>query len=224
MELYRYCDKNGVNILQFKALKLSRIDEFNDPFEFRIATCESSEVSKAAQAVYEHLKESLRVICFTRNDNNLIMWGHYSRNHTGLLIKFDTDLIRVNGETISSVLKKVCYRKKLKLPTNRFRKLPPSKQRETMKPIAYWKYADWKYEDEYRAIVNFDKSKYKRYIDLPSKAILEVVIGMNCSLETELQIIRLAKQEEFNHLKLKRATIHNFKYQMQYSDILPQEK
>jgi hypothetical protein len=216
MELWKYCDKNGVNILQFRALKLSRIDEFNDPFEFRIATCASPEASKAAQATYEHLKESLRVICFTNNENSLIMWGHYSRNHTGLLIKFDTNLIEVNGQTISSVLKKVRYRKKMKLPTNRFRILPPSKKREYMKPITYWKYAGWEYEDEYRAIIN-DNSK--RYIDLPARAILEVVIGMNCSLETELEIKKLARRQEFNHLKLKRARIHKFIYQMEYIDI-----
>ncbi len=187
--------------------------------EFKIATCESQEPSKPAQAVYEALKKSLRVICFTKNDNNLIMWGHYSGNHTGLLIKFDTDLIKVNGETISSLLKKVYYTKKMKLPRNTFRKLPPSKQRETMKPITYRKYADWKYEDEYRAIIDYKTSKCKGYIDLSPRAVLEVVLGMNCSPETESQVKTLVNREEFNHVGLKKARIHKFKYQMEYVDV-----
>jgi hypothetical protein len=224
MELYKYCDKNGVNILQFKALKLSGIDEFNDPFEFRIAKCASPEISNAVNALYQYQKESYRVICFTKRYNNLIMWSHYSRNHTGLLIKFETDLIELNGKNITSALEEVHYDEEMiSIPYN-FLDLPRNEQEKIVKYNTYMKYADWKYEAEYRAIIKFDTSKGKRYIDLAPRAILEVVIGMNCSLETELKIIGLAKQEEFNHLKLKRATIHNFKYQMQYLDILPQEK
>lgn len=219
MELYKYCDKNGVNILQFKALKLSRIDEFNDPFEFRIAKCVSPIISGPVNALYAYQKESYRVICFTNKYNNLIMWSHYSRNHTGLLIKFETDLIEVNGKNITGALKEVDYKEEMiQIPSDFFQR-SINEREEIIKYNTYRKYIDWQYEGEYRAIIKFDESECKRYISIPARAILEVIIGMNCSLETELQVLRLAQQEEFKHLKLERATIHDFKYQMQYSEI-----
>ncbi|MGA2518594.1 MAG: DUF2971 domain-containing protein [Thermodesulfobacteriota bacterium] len=189
MELYKYCDKNGVNILRHKVLKLSRIDEFNDPHEFRIAKSENEEINRAVDALYNFQKESYRVICFSSRYNNLILWSHYSKNHTGILIKFDTGLIVVNGnKRLSSYLEEVEYKDDMIIIPDNFLELDEKTQENIIRKNTYRKYTDWRYEDEYRAIVKFDHIENKRYMDLPPESILEVIIGLHCDLETELRV------------------------------------
>ena len=77
MELYKYCDKSGLNILRHKVLKISHIDEFNDPYEFRIAKNDNDAINKAVEDVYNFQKHSYRVVCFSSEHNNLILWSHY---------------------------------------------------------------------------------------------------------------------------------------------------
>jgi hypothetical protein len=119
MDLYKYCDKNGVNILRHKVLKISPIDEVNDPFEFKLAKSDDEYINKAVDAAYKYQKESYRMVCFTAQDNNLILWSHYARNHTGILIKFNTKLIIVDDVKVSERLEKVIYSNDMiKIPEN----------------------------------------------------------------------------------------------------------
>ncbi len=52
MKLYKYCDENSVDILKNKRLKISTIDSFNDPFEFRLAV--------ATNLTYETVLEDIQ--------------------------------------------------------------------------------------------------------------------------------------------------------------------
>ena len=220
MKLYKYCDKNGINILQHKALKISRIDEFNDPYEFRIAKSRDEDINSAVEAAYDFQKKWYRVVCFTSIYNNLILWSHYSRNHTGILIKFDTSLIaaNVNGK-LSEYLEEVEYENDMiEIPSN-FLDLDTKNKEKILKKNTHRKYLDWRYEGEYRGILHFDYEENKRYIDLPPDSILEVVIGMNCNLETELDVKNILGSTEYSHVKLKRSFLHETKYEMKYVDI-----
>jgi Protein of unknown function (DUF2971) len=217
MELYKYCDKDGVNILRHKALKISRIDEFNNPYEFRIAKSDNEKMNNNIDALYKYQKEAYRVVCFSSQDNNIILWSHYSKNHTGILIKFDTDLILVNGnENLSLYLEEVEYKNDMiEIPPG-FMELERNERMAIIKKNTHRKYTDWKYEGEYRGIVTFDHSEYKRYIELNPKSILEVVIGLNYDLDTELSIKNILASDEYGHVILKRAMPHDNSYKMKY--------
>jgi hypothetical protein len=217
MELYKYCDKHGLNILRHKALKISSIDEFSDPYEFRIAKNDNEIINKAVEAVYNFQREFYRVICFSSKYNNLILWSHYSINHTGILIKFDTDMIDANGnDKLTHYLQKVDYRDDMIVIPPNFLELSKKEQGKIIYKNTYTKYNDWIYEDEYRAIVSFDHAENKRYIDLNAGSILEVILGLNCDLETELSIIDILKRDEYKHVKFNRAVLHDRKYMMNY--------
>src|SRR5574337_63637 len=220
MELYKYCDKNGVDILRHKVLKVSTIDEFNDPFEFKLAKSDDKNINKAVNAVYKYQKESYRVVCLTAKDNNLILWSHYAKKHTGILIKFNTELITVNGVKLSERLEKVIYSNDMiKIPDN-FSTLGRDAQQEIIFKNTYRKFTDWIYEEEYRAIVDFDHAENKRYIELVPESILEVVLGMNCDLATELSAQSILKNDEYRHVKFKRSFLHEKEYKMKYVDMI----
>jgi len=220
MELYKYCDKNGINILRHKALKISSLIEWNDPFEFKIGKSNNKYINEALDKIYDYQKKVYRVICFTSKCNNLIMWSHYSKNHTGILIKIDTSIINViDNKKLSDFLYEVDYADNMiEIPDN-FADLDEKRKEEILYKHTYRKYTDWQYEGEYRAIIKFDPIEYKRYIDIPTESILEVIIGLNCDLETELNIKDILKNSEYSHIKFKRAFINEKKYEMKYLDI-----
>lgn len=220
MKLCKYCDRNGINILRHKALKLSSIDEFNDPFEFRLAKCGDENVNRAFKVLYDFQKNAYRVVCLSANFNNLIMWSHYSKNHTGLLITFDTSQILVDGQKLSDHVQEVDYVEDMILVPDNFPAIGKAEQVSIIYKSTHKKYKDWKYEQEYRAIVNFDHAEKKRYIDIPPESIVEVVLGLHCDLETELNIKSILQGSEYRHVKLKRAFLDDRKYRMRYDNVV----
>ncbi len=161
-----------------------------------------------------------RVICFSAAYNNLIMWSHYSKNHTGILIGFDTDLIIANEEQkLSEFVDNVEYLDTMiEIPAN-FMVLSAEEREKIVTKNTYRKYTDWKYEDEYRALVEFDHTENKRYVDIAPKAIFEVVLGWHCDLDTELTLKDILRRDEYYHVKLKRAFLDDRRYQMRYEDV-----
>jgi hypothetical protein len=219
MELFKYCDKNGVNILKYKALKLSTIGDFNDPFEFKIAKSNNALLDNGLNAVYEYQKNLYRVLCFTSNENNIIMWSHYSNNHTGILIKFQTDNIFVDDRVLSECIECVDYKEEMiKLPEN-FLELNYENQGKIVKKNTFRKFIDWDYEKEYRAMILFDIAENNRYIEINTNAIIEVILGYKCDLQTELDCINILKTREYKHVKLKKAILDEEFYKMKYYEL-----
>lgn len=217
MKLYKYCDDNGVDILRNQALKISKISEFNDPFEFKIAKNDNKNINEAVNELYEYQRKKYRVICFSSKCNNLILWSHYSKNHTGILITFETDLIFLNNQdTLTKYLEHVDYKKTMINIPNNYMQLRYEEKENIVKKNTYRKYLDWEYEDEYRAIFYVSASDDKKYIDIHPNSIMEVVLGLNFDLKLESDIKALLKKDEFNHVKLKKASLHNKDYKMKY--------
>ena len=220
MQLFKYCDKNGVNILRHKALKISHVDDFNDPFEFRLAKCNDNNINYAVSELYEFQRKMYRVVCFSAAYNNLIMWSHYSKNHTGILIGFETDEIIVDGERkLSDFIDNVDYEDEMIDIPSDFMTLTPEEREKIVSKNTYRKYTDWKYEDEYRALVSFDHAENKRYLDIAPKAIFEVVLGWHSDLNTELTLKDILRRDEYYHVKLKRAFVDDRRYQMRYEEV-----
>jgi hypothetical protein len=219
MKLYKYCDKHGLDILKYKALKLSRIDDYNDPFEFKIGKSSDPRNNEIFEDLYKFQKESYRILCFTARENSVVMWGHYSKNHSGILIKFDTDKIILNNQKLCGVIEPVDYQTEMiKIPDNFF-SLEVEKQSDIIRKNTFKKYIDWKYEEEHRVIIGYDKSESKRYIGINSEAVLEVIIGFRSDLATELSVKEILKRHEYQHVKLKRAIPHDSEYGMKYVDV-----
>ena len=139
-----------------------------------------------------------------------------------MLIKFETDAIVVNGnDKLTNYLHPVEYKDEMiEIPAN-FLELCHERQLKIIDKNTFIKYSDWEYEGEYRAIVRFDHTENKRYIDLSNGSILEVILGLNCDLETELLVKSILTREDYQRVVLKRATLHNRKYIMRYVDIIP---
>lgn len=124
--------------------------------------------------------KSTGICCFSQNYDNILMWSHYADNHRGICVAFDTELLQ--DEDVH--LYKVKYRKQLPVID-----LPWSRAKQIRQQTT--KYIGWKYEQEIRAIKQFDRKKVRKkdrkwYID--KAAIKEIFLGCRCSLKQSEEI------------------------------------
>lgn len=218
MILYKYCDEKGIDLLKNTRIKLSNLFDINDPFEFLPQRAESERFQKALEALYEYQGKNYRILSFSKDSCNLIMWGHYGNNHKGILYKIDTKKIyeEIDGE---NPFQEVRYSKKR--PSIDLKELINGNERvlyTSLQSLVYTKYEGWSYEKEVRAIVKHDPSD-DEYFKISAKSIIEVILGMNASQELELSVQKILRQPEFKHIKLKKAKPDERKYSLHYEEI-----
>jgi hypothetical protein len=176
---------------------------FNDPFEFKVKLDMSAPsdvrlaryrrdnplATEADARLWErtldgaswHTAMNLRasllntygVICFTRSWNDLSLWSHYAKAHTGFCVGFDENEVVAWGA--ASVQGDVNYVSEV--PVFRYFYEPPV---EFVRKAMFYKAENWHVEREFR--LAFESSGIKQF---PSSALREVVLG--CRAEPALR-------------------------------------
>ena len=79
----------GICNLQNKRLKLSTVDDLNDPFDLCPPDTTDPVISNAVDAVITRFRQTTAILCFSRNWDNLLLWSHYGDPHMGICMGFD---------------------------------------------------------------------------------------------------------------------------------------
>jgi hypothetical protein len=79
----------GTSNLQNRRLKLSTIDDLNDPFDLCPLDTTDPAIEVAVNAVIGNFRRTTAILCFSRNWDNLLLWSHYGASHTGICLGFD---------------------------------------------------------------------------------------------------------------------------------------
>ena len=147
MRVYHFVSaKYGLEDLQFRRLKIARVNELNDPFEF-MARANNSLERAALRATKEQQSEKTGLLCFSESWENSVQWSHYADRHRGICLGFD-----VADEQI----KKVTYRKSpLRFDLYRFRSDAVYAQ-DFSERLVSTKFDDWRYEKEWRLYIKLD--------------------------------------------------------------------
>lgn len=184
--LYKFFGKSNfsINSLLENYLYFSNPRNFNDPFD--CITNREKYILKGSPGIVKH-RDDIGVCCFSTINDNPLMWGHYANSYTGFSLKFDGKILRNNHIQIKS---HVSYLKDYK-PTNddldlakkqiRFLDIDDDFKESTILALsminAYcWKYYDWKYEKEFRAI-SINSDEFERKLKFEKENLLEVYIG-----------------------------------------------
>ena len=92
-----------------------------------------------------NLYNNLRVCCFSEDNTNLLMWGHYADNHKGFCIGYEINKLceKYRNHLYPIIYQKALYKKNLHEGT-------------AFLPFLgdIVKYKDWQYEEEWRFILN----------------------------------------------------------------------
>jgi hypothetical protein len=169
MRLYHFTSqKFGLLAIQSRRLKIARINELNDPFEFLGWNLQDPETRAKLRNWKEKRNAELGILCFSRKWSNPLLWGHYAAKHQGVAIGFD-----VPDDDLYSPVK---YRS-TRMPTPMGRDMVEA----DVESLLLTKFSAWRYESEYRCFCRLDQSTLENglYFE-PFSATLklaEIIVG-----------------------------------------------
>ncbi|MDP2301658.1 MAG: DUF2971 domain-containing protein [Ignavibacteria bacterium] len=155
----------------------------------------SSDKDKFNQLVNDAVRKVLEkrgIVCFSKVNDNILLWSHYSDYHKGCVLKFD---VLKNPEFFVFPLNV-----KYQADYPDYNHLVDSPDPVT--PLIRTKSCDWKYEDEVRIVKNFTgPHTFKK------EALVEIIFGWRTP-ETEIvRIQKLAADNGYNHIVFKQARL-----------------
>ena len=90
MRLYHFLNAEyGLLDMRYRRLKIARINELNDPFEFLGVATKSRHLRQRYHRLKDALNDYLGLVCFSANWNNPVQWSHYADCHKGLCLDFE---------------------------------------------------------------------------------------------------------------------------------------
>ena len=92
MRFYKFLNsKNAIKSLREKRLKISIVNELNDPFEFLGVELSNELLRSNIKMLKENFSNKYGVLCFSRNWTNPVQWSHYADRHKGICLGFDIE-------------------------------------------------------------------------------------------------------------------------------------
>lgn len=90
MRLYHFTTQTfGLRALEDRRLKIARINELNDPFEFLSWNVQDAANRAKLRAWKSAQNDRLGIVCFSRNWSNPLLWSQYAEKHQGMALGFD---------------------------------------------------------------------------------------------------------------------------------------
>ena len=168
---------------------------------------------KAIHKIIEDEMQKFVICCFTKTNNNLLMWAHYANNHKGFCVEYDLsnkDILKeleyiifpvsysLNRKDTFDNLKLYCEECSGEVCWNLYR------------DVILRKSYHWLYENEFRLIMNSKSSKSIKFY--PIKAIY---FGCNMIEDDKKDIYFKLKDKS---IKFYQANISKDKYEIDFND------
>jgi hypothetical protein len=166
------------------------------------------------------LNQSVGVLCLSEIRDSLLMWGHYTENHTGFVVGFDSEhpffSKRKTEQDEFGFLRRVQYQ----------RERPSVVLSDTSSPVWFQtKSEEWAYEKEWRIARVLSEASERINVapfpiclfEFPHDAVLEIIIGLRASSTTVQEI--QSKASFFPRARLLRATESPSDYALLINDV-----
>jgi hypothetical protein len=179
MRVYKFLDARfGLKTLREKRLKISTLDDLNDPFEllaYEMTLRKKRKEWRNARKVWGRRRG---LMCFSAGWRDPVIWAHYSNKHKGMCLGF---------EIPENASQKVRY-------VNSRLKLSDSLEVDDADAWLYTKYENWAYEQEIRCWTTLDTPSQGMYFMefAPSLKLVEVIAGAR-SILTKSKILEAIK-------------------------------
>jgi hypothetical protein len=178
VRVYHFVDqKFGLCDIRRRRLKVSTLDNLNDPFELIGLVLKDETLRSVYLPTIRELAKTTGILCFSRRRDNPVQWAHYADRHRGICLGFD-----VPDRSVSSVM----YRPSRTKLSLEFMAQGGEDREQAMRNILITKYSQWRYEDESRAFVHLadaspDGGLYFWNFN-EDMTLREVLVGCNSNL------------------------------------------
>ena len=168
----------AISNIKNRRLKIARIDELNDPFEFRNFIYPNDEDGRKKHGWVREWGSQYGILCFSKSYANPTMWGHYAEKAKGLALGFDL---------ASPFAKEVKYK-------NQFLELSTDGEKDKRffaEELISTKSRDWEYEGELRIFLElrdaeFDEHSKEFMYFAPFSGemqLREILLGPECKVD-----------------------------------------
>jgi hypothetical protein len=166
--------ENGLRSLRDRRLRIGRIEELNDDFEFIGIALDLKADRIAMRQMRKHLNDANGILCMSEAWDSPLMWAHYSDSHKGMVLGFDVP---------EGAFYQVDYVKErptlASMGLNKLDEITP----EDIKRLSRIKAEGWDYEKEYRSYqpltdgVTIDGKVHYFIAMNPNLRLREVIVG-----------------------------------------------
>jgi hypothetical protein len=146
------------------------------------------------------------ILCLSETPDNLLMWAHYSKNHTGFVLEFDENhaFFHPNVQRVGrhGVLHKIRYLKERPLLRN-FQDMDTH-------GVFFVKSLQWEYEQEWRLVRDLSlankvigtKDERVCLFSLPPSCIKAIIFGASMPEKTKDEVRYLLRMDmKYSHLQ-----------------------
>lgn len=148
MRVYKfYPAKWGLEALSKRRLKVSPIDELNDPFEYLALDLGNKSVRAWAARFRKIVSQNNGIISFSKSWHQPLMWAHYADSHKGVALGF---------EIPDELLFQINYVENRITPDSDVDHSKAAMQ-DLIHKLLRTKHKEWSYEDEYRLVRPLEK-------------------------------------------------------------------
>lgn len=172
MRLYHFLPANyALDDLAKGRLKLSQIDNLNDPFELWCSEQSDHKMRTALRSWKKAMAKKYGLLCFCATWRSPLLWSHYADRHKGICLGFN-----VRDDSVAKV-DYVEKRTPLRLPLTE----------DSMQRVLFTKFTGWSYEQEWRAWFRLEEcdpaasNHYFREFD-EDISLSEVIVGPLCTV------------------------------------------
>jgi hypothetical protein len=147
---------------------------------------------------------SVKLLCLSELFDNILMWSHYSKDHTGIVLRLTCI------ESLDSAwgaAKPVRYERKMPRLLNESEAINLMSgqgsidERAMLDNVVYAKAIDWDYEKEWRIFGGRDSSVKFEDIPFHKEELTAIYLGCRIDSNDKTQIVEIAKQS-YAHVEL----------------------
>ena len=199
-----YSQKWALEALKESRLKISQLNDLNDPFEFLPFNIQDQRYRNSLRNWRKNFFDDKGIICFSSRWSNPVLWSHYADSHKGAALGFDID---------ASLLKTVDYTSKRLAISDYIHNFEVFDEDIVWK-LLLTKFTHWRYETEKRLFVGLDETEeksglyFKQFDD--QLKLREIVLGAHY-VPIGDEILNKRLQEERIKIVTSRLAFGSFK-------------
>lgn len=173
--------------------------------------------------LYEFQNKYYGISSLTANENDILMWGHYTEKHTGFLVSIDFSFLNHKKKKVENMIEPVKYSERRVVFPSSLSLHGDFALDNLIKEVVWSKSVHWSYEKEYRGVTSGHKRSGEAanidFLNLPASSIKQIVLGCNSSLGFEKSILHLLSDREFQHVNVLKAVIDDSTYSLNYREL-----
>lgn len=223
--MFKYFPIQRTSFLDNRLVRFTLPLALNDPFEsyqlFNSYTAQSIGDLNYQFILDKHPLNKWGIFSLSKNPFSILMWSHYSSDHKGFVVEFDTthEFFKFDKNTFSNYIQ---YSDNL-IELSEIEKKSFNHDEGNICNFPFkvllQKHSDWKYEQEFRVFKNIKNAKETISIDkngfhqkvwldihlfeIPASAIKSIIIGANADETIEMKIKdKLINCKEYSHIRL----------------------